>query len=69
MSIEEKRDKIIEQIMDLLESTGDIINSIQENVDTAKEKYKGKELVKIGKKLDELDELVRKAKEMCLEIP
>lgn len=55
--------------MDLLESTGDIINSIQENVDTAKEKYKGKELVKIGKKLDELDELVRKAKEMCLEIP
>lgn len=69
MSIEEKRDKIIEQIMDLLESTGDIINSIQENVDTVKEKYKGKELVKIEKKLDELDELVRKVKDMCLEIP
>lgn len=55
--------------MDLLESSGEIINLIQENVDTAKTKYKGNELVKVGKKLDELDELIRKTKDMCLEIP
>ncbi|NVM03678.1 MAG: hypothetical protein HWN67_15210 [Candidatus Helarchaeota archaeon] len=66
MSIEEKRDEIIEKIMDLLESSGEIINSIQENVETAKTKYKGNELVKVGKKLDEL---IRKTKDMCLEIP
>ena len=69
MSDEEKRDEVIQDIMDFLAEANEVINKLQEDIEITKENYKGKELDKMTEKLDELYELIEKTKKKCLEIP
>ena len=69
MSEEEKRDNIIQDLIESMDEANEIINKIQEDIEIMKENYKGKELEKMTNKLDQLFEIIEKTKEKCLEIP